>query len=284
MNQHHSHRRTILKSAMLGLLAISVPHTNLMGRSPDPSLVNQVSKSGFPHIDPEIAETLVGASHGNLEKVKAMVDKRPELARATWEWQFGDWESAIGAASHMGRRDIAFYLMEKGARPTIFTFAMLGAYGIVKSMIDYYPGIQEKSGPHGISLLRHARIGQRMKDEMSAKENDNLKRLIDYLESLGNADGETYPEVSSKDQENYVGDYKYGDGPEEGVTVSSNRRKMLSLGPLGGFGGALNKIGMHRFKFEAAPSVSVTFHLEDGTVNALTIQEPDMKTVAKKVS
>ena len=284
MNQHYPNRRNLLKTSVLGFLAVSVPHTDLLGKSIRPVCLTPTSRPGFPHIDPEIAETVVGASHSNLEKVKELVDKRPELARASWEWQFGDWESAIGAASHTGRRDIVQYLMEKGARPTIFTFAMLGAYDIVKAMIESYPGIQETAGPHGISLLRHARIGNRMEDQMSAKEKNNLKRLIDYLESLGNANGKTYPEVSAEDQEKYLGDYKYGAGPKEGVSVSTNMREILSLGPLGGFGGALQKTGAHEFIFEAAPSVSVTFHLEGDQVSGLTIKEPDLETRAKKVS
>jgi hypothetical protein len=29
-----------------------------------------------------------------------------QLARAAWDWGFGDWETALGAASHMGSRPI----------------------------------------------------------------------------------------------------------------------------------------------------------------------------------
>ena len=115
--------------------------------------------SRYPSIDDSIVAEVVGVSHFNLPRLKELVDKRPELARATWDWAFGDWETAIGAASHVARRDIAMYLMSKGARPDIFTFAMLGAFDAVKNMIASQPGIQTIKGPHGISLLQHAKNG-----------------------------------------------------------------------------------------------------------------------------
>src|SRR5688572_4319271 len=63
--------------------------------------------AGFPSHDPASVREIVGKSHRDLEGVKKLVDVRPELAKAVWDWGFGDWESALGAASHVGRRDIA---------------------------------------------------------------------------------------------------------------------------------------------------------------------------------
>ena len=73
-------------------------------------------------IDPAVVEAMVSKSHFDLEGVEKLVTTRPELAKASWEWRFGDFESAIGAASHVGRRDIVQYLLQKGGRPTLFTF------------------------------------------------------------------------------------------------------------------------------------------------------------------
>ncbi|MCB0582954.1 MAG: hypothetical protein KDD10_26985 [Phaeodactylibacter sp.] len=280
-------RRAMVKSSVFGLLAVSLPNvvyagTGLNKKSRMP-LRQAGPNSSFPNIDPEIVSSVVGASHFDLEKVKELVDKRPELARANWEWRFGDWESAIGAASHVGRRDIVFYLMDKGARPSIFTFAMLGAYDVVKSMIEFQPGIQKTMGPHGISLLQHAKTGSRMQDTMSSTAQDNLKRLVDYLEALGDADGETYLDVSPKEQEKYLGDYKYGDGPEDGFRIQLNMRKMLALGPIGGFGGALYKIGEHKFTYNGAPSVVIAFEVENGAVQSLTVHDPEITITAMKI-
>ena len=286
-NQYHFNRRTAVKSSVFGLLAISIPnilfareiHTQSDNTVFDPNKLN----GSFPNIDPELVSTVVGSSHSNLEKVKELVDKRPELARANWEWRFGDWESAIGAASHVGRRDIVYYLMEKGARPSIFTFAMLGAYEVVKSMIEFQPGIQKTMGPHGISLLDHAKYGSRMKDKMSSKERDNLKRLLDYLEALGDAGGETYMDVSAEDQEKYLGDYKYGEGSTDGFSIKLNMRKDMALGPIGGFGGSLYKVGENKFIYNGAPSVNISFAIEKGMVKSLTLKEPTLTITATKV-
>ena len=287
-NHNNLSRRSIIKSSVLGVFIPFIP-AEISFNSCNSSTETGIFKSEkphqhFPNIDPEIVSEVVGKSHFNLERVKELVDKRPELARATWEWRFGDWESAIGAASHVGRRDIAQYLLEKGARPNIFTFAMLGAYPVVKSLIDFFPGIQKTQGPHGISLLRHAKAGMRMKDKMSIKEQDTQKRLIGYLEALGDAAGESYEEVSAEEQKKYLGDYKYGEGPTDGFTIKLNMRKLLSLGPIDGFGGAIYKIGDNQFTYNGAPSVTISFEVQDDIVKSLTVEEPGFSIKANKVS
>ena len=82
--------------------------------------------SFFPPTIPASSRKSVGASHGNLARVKELVSARPALARASWDWGYGDWESAIDAASHVGNRPIAEFPIADGARPTIFTAAMMG--------------------------------------------------------------------------------------------------------------------------------------------------------------
>ena len=55
----------------------------------------------YPSIYDSVVLEMVSVSHFNLNRVKELVSKRPELARATWDWAFGDWETALGAASHI---------------------------------------------------------------------------------------------------------------------------------------------------------------------------------------
>lgn len=280
-------RRALVRSTIFGMLAVSTPNV-LYSRHvawDSPPLGTEPGKlfHRYPSIDDEIVSEVVGKSHFDLDRVKELVSKRPELARATWDWAFGDWESAIGAASHVGRRDIVQFLMSKGARPNLFTFAMLGAYEVVKSTIAFSPGIQKTMGPHGISLLSHARVGLRMEKDMSPNELDHLKRTIDFLESLGDADGETYLEVSPEDQKKYLGDYKYGDGEKDGFTIRLNMRKLLSLGRLGQSGGALYKIGENTFTYNGVPSVNINFEVEQNVVKSLTVHEPELTLTAKKI-
>src|SRR6185503_18929276 len=98
-------------------------------------------------------------SHGRFERVKALVGASPALARATWDWGFGDWETALGAASHVGNREIAQYLVSMGARPDLFYHAMMGHLDVIKAAVAAQPGIQTIRGPHGITLLMHAQAG-----------------------------------------------------------------------------------------------------------------------------
>ena len=280
-------RRTALKKYSLAIVGLSIPSLTFANQNVicNPNLQTTPKiPVHFPNIDPEIISEVVGKSHFNLERVKELVEKRPELARSVWEWRFSDFESAIGAASHVGRRDIVQYLMSKGARPTIFTFAMLGSYEVVKAMVDFSPNIQTVMGPHGISLLDHAYAGERMKDKMRPIEKNNLKKTIDYLESLGNAGGTKYIEETKEEQAKYLGDYKFGNGKKEGFTIALNMREKMTLGPIGGFGGALYKIENNHYTYNGAPSVKVFFEFRNDKVYSIKVIDPEVTVVAMKIS
>jgi hypothetical protein len=77
-------------------------------------------------IDSALVEEFVGKAHGDLARVKELLTQEPRLVNAAWDWGNGDWETALGAAAHMGRRDIAETLFAHGARLDIFAAAMLG--------------------------------------------------------------------------------------------------------------------------------------------------------------
>lgn len=110
-------------------------------------------------IEPELVQAFVGSAHGDLERVRQMLADQPRLANAAWDWGGGDWESGLGAAAHMGRRDIAGLLLEHGARLDIFSAAMLGQLDIVRAIIEAHPAARKHVGPHGIPLLNHAQAG-----------------------------------------------------------------------------------------------------------------------------
>ena len=104
---------------------------------------------------------MVAVSHGNVARVRELLSNRPALANASWDWGYGDWESALGAASHVGNQEIARLLLAAGARPTIFSAAMLGQVETVRAFVAASPGVQKTRGPHGLTLLSHARAGGR---------------------------------------------------------------------------------------------------------------------------
>ena len=225
---------------------------------------------------------VVGSSHFNFDHVKELVNHRPELARANWDWSFGDWESALGAASHVGRRDIAEYLISQGARPNIFTFAMFGNFEIVKSMIEAIPSLQYTGGPHGISLLRHAKAGLRSKN-LTEDQKTSSNELIEYLEEINETNIKPeYIEMTEAEQEKYLGDYLYREGEKDGLTIKRNMRNMLTLGKLGKSGGGLYQKSPNVFLYNGIASVEISFEVVDGKVISLTVSEPDLVLKAKR--
>src|ERR1700719_2922211 len=126
--------------------------------SPDPKNVPD-----FPEHDPQIdrakVKRFVIAGHFNLEAVKEMLGADPTLINGAIDWGNGDFETALGGASHMGRRDIAEFLLGHNARLDIFAATMLGKLDIVKAAVAAFPNIVRVLGPHKIPLIAHAEKG-----------------------------------------------------------------------------------------------------------------------------
>ena len=112
-----------------------------------------------PQFDRARVKRFVIAGHANLPAVKAMLAEEPNLINGAIDWGNGDFETALGGASHMGRRDIAEYLLEHNARMDIFAATMLGQIDIVKAAVVAFPNIVNVPGPHGIPLIVHAEKG-----------------------------------------------------------------------------------------------------------------------------
>jgi hypothetical protein len=121
-----------------------------------------------------VVQEFVRKAHADLAGTKTMLAEQPSLLNATWDWGGGDFETGLGGAGHMGNREIAEYLIGQGARIDIFVATMLGRLDIVKAMLTAWPGLLQSKGPHGISLVRHARAGK-----------EQAKEVEDYLLSLG---------------------------------------------------------------------------------------------------
>src|SRR5215813_10163053 len=112
-----------------------------------------------PQFDRARVKRFVIAGHGNLAAVKAMLAEEPNLINGAIDWGNGDFETALGGASHMGRRDIAEYLLEHNARMDVFAATMLGRLDIVTAAVAAFPNIVQVPGPHGIPLIVHAEKG-----------------------------------------------------------------------------------------------------------------------------
>ena len=110
-------------------------------------------------LEATLIQEFVSKSHGDLERVKELLAQEPALINSSWDWGGGDWETGLGAAAHMGRKDIAIFLLENGARLDLFAAAMLGRLEIVKATLEAYPEAVNILGPHGIPLIAHAQAG-----------------------------------------------------------------------------------------------------------------------------
>ncbi len=107
----------------------------------------------------EITE-FVFAAHSDLEKTKSIADKKPLILNCTNQFSRGDFETALGGACHMGRKDIADMLIQRGARMDLFNLTFMGHTDLVKKMIESYPQYLNAPGPHGFTFLHHAKVGK----------------------------------------------------------------------------------------------------------------------------
>jgi hypothetical protein len=112
-----------------------------------------------PQINRLLVQDFVIYAHSDLEMVKKLLVKEPALLNAAMDWGGGDWETGLGGASHMGRRDIVTFLLERGARIDIFCAAMMGQLEAVKSFLALQPQLIDAKGPHGFTLHFHAQVG-----------------------------------------------------------------------------------------------------------------------------
>ena len=146
----------------------AVPHLVAAQSSPQ-----QLPQKGDP-LDKELVKKFVGVAHKDFDAVKAMLQEQPDLLNSVNNLGGWDWEDALGAAGHVGLRDMALYLLQQGARPTICVAAMLGELQLVQAYITAFPYMKDAVGPHKISLLRHAKAG-----------GEPARPVVDYLVSIG---------------------------------------------------------------------------------------------------
>jgi len=175
MSKNYSRRQFIETGSAL-CAALTVGGASLIGNPPEvgaQSAQTKVVIDRGSRLNLEMVQEFVIAGHGNIEKVKSLLAQEPKLINAAWDWGRGDWETALGGAAHVGKKEIALFLLEKGARIDVFAAAMLGQLEVVKSAINAFPETQNILGPHGIPLLAHAKAG-----------GEEAAKVLKYLESL----------------------------------------------------------------------------------------------------
>ncbi len=172
-----SRRNFLTRTALLGPAALLTPVLTQAGYLAKPL--------GADPISPELVKEFVRVAHSDIPRTKQILEENPHILNAAVDWGDGDFESAIGAAGHMGYRDLALYLLEKGARADIFVHTMLGDTALVKSTLEKYPHLLSSLGPHGFTLLHHA-----------IKGGEHALELVDFLKAKGAV--ETHVKIYNK--------------------------------------------------------------------------------------
>ena len=246
--------------------------TKAWGQAP-PAMPAILGADAFPAQDPNLVREIVGASHGNFARVREAVEKQPALARASVDWGFGDWETCIDAAAHVGNKPIADFLLTHGARPTIFSAAMMGQLDTVKAFIAARPGLQKTLGPHGITLMAHARAG-----------GADAAAVVEYLKGLGDADSRTPTQpIAAAERDALIGKYVYGPGPRDFFTVDVDRDVLGIDRPSGPSRRNLLHTGNLVFFPVGVPSVKIAFARDGERITQLTVADPDVMVTAKRV-
>ncbi len=101
------------------------------------------------HPDQKVIDEFVMASHGDLGKVKTLLERYPVLAQSRAQWG----ETPVEAAAHTGQREIAEFLLSKGAPLDICTASMLGRIERVREFLRADPALARAMGAHGIPVL-----------------------------------------------------------------------------------------------------------------------------------
>jgi len=147
--------------------------TPLADDNPIEAMIAKMRQQKGPPLDESLVKELVYWAHSDLEKVKAVIGREPRIVNCALDWGGGDHETALGAASHMGRRDIALFLLDHNARLDIFAATMLGKLDVVQAALSAWPHLLQTPGPHGISLIKHAQAG-----------GQEAQAVLEYLQGL----------------------------------------------------------------------------------------------------
>jgi len=103
------------------------------------------------------ASGLQGPAHGNLNRVREIMEGEPGLVEALNAVDAGKVdETPQGAAAHTHSRRILQYMIEKGVREDIFMAAALGDAKRVGEMLRENRALTTARGAHGIPLIAHA--------------------------------------------------------------------------------------------------------------------------------
>src|ERR1700693_316627 len=86
-------------------------------------------------VDQAVVEELVGNAHGNLARVRELLDAHPAALNMRAPWN----ETAVEAAAQMGNKPILDLLLARGAPLDFFTACVLGRVEQVAAVLGSDP-------------------------------------------------------------------------------------------------------------------------------------------------
>jgi uncharacterized protein len=113
-----------------------------------------------------VVEELVGNAHGNLARVRELLDVHPAALNLRAPWN----ETAIEAATQMGDKPIIELLIGRGAPVDFFTACVLGRMDEINAELRADPSRVNARGVHDLPALYFAAIGADL---------DTAKRLLE---------------------------------------------------------------------------------------------------------
>ena len=171
----------------------------------------------------------------------------------------------------MGNREIAELLLAHGAGPTIFSAAMLGELDAVKAFVAARPSTTRTRGPHGITLMAHAKAGGPV-----------AQQVVAFLTEHGDADiPYTNEALSEQDIKALVGTYAFGSADAEALTVTSGTGG-LSIARVGGVERRLFHLGGHAFHPAGAEAVRITFSGSPERATQLRVDDGPFRVAASR--
>jgi hypothetical protein len=147
----------------------------------------------------------------------------------------------------------------------------------VKAFIAARPGVQRTLGPHGLTLMWHAKQG-----------GPDAAAVVQYLTAVGDADvpPATLP-LAAPERDALVGKYTYGSGPRDSFTIEVRRdmlgREQLTIERSGAPSRQnLYHVGNLVFFPTGVPSAKIAFAKEGAKITQLTVADPNVMLTARR--
>ncbi len=229
----------------------------------------------FPQQDPSLVKDAVGASHGNFARVRELVEKQPAMACASIDWGFGDWETCLDAAAHVGNKPIADFLLQHGARPTIFSAAMMGQLDAVKA----FDRGASRHSEDARTARHHPDVARQGRRSGRRSESSSISRL-----SAMRTRRLRHSRSRAADRDALLGKYVYGPGPRDYFTVDVQQDRLGIDRPNSPARRFLMHTGNLVFFPTGVPTAKIAFARENGRVTQLTVADPNLMVTAQRLN